>query len=78
VVQDIRAITGRIDLVHCNNSRDEAGSGRDRHAPLVGGEIDTAVLIEIVRTAGAPVILETPGGSAERAAEIAMLRSSLG
>ena len=78
VVQDIRAITGRIDLVHCNNSRDEAGSGRDRHAPLVGGEIGTEVLIEIVRTAGAPVILETPGGSAERAAEIALLRSSLG
>ena len=32
VVDDIRAITGAHRLVHCNNSRDEAGSGRDRHA----------------------------------------------
>src|ERR1700746_3607985 len=29
-VDRIKAITGRIDLVHCNNSRDEFGSGRDR------------------------------------------------
>ena len=30
VVDRVKAITGRIDLVHCNNSRDEFGSGRDR------------------------------------------------
>src|SRR5215469_5609756 len=34
IVQQIKAITGRIDLVHCNNSRDEFGSGRDRHAGM--------------------------------------------
>ena len=38
----IKAITGRIDLVHCNNSRDEFGSGRDRHANLGTGTIDPA------------------------------------
>ena len=27
-VDRVKAITGRIDLVHCNNSRDEFGSGR--------------------------------------------------
>src|ERR1700727_2735263 len=32
VVDKIKAITGRIDLVHCNNSRDPFGSSRDRHA----------------------------------------------
>ena len=32
IVDRVKAITGRIDLVHCNNSRDEFGSGRDRHA----------------------------------------------
>ena len=31
-VDRVKAITGRIDLVHCNNSRDEFGSGADRHA----------------------------------------------
>src|SRR5581483_11182046 len=40
VVDRLKAITGRIDLVHCNNSRDEFGSGRDRHAPLESGTID--------------------------------------
>lgn len=77
-VAAVRAITGRIDLVHCNNSRDRADSGRDRHAGLVTGEIETEVLIEIVRAADAPVILETPGGAPERGAEIALLRKALG
>jgi deoxyribonuclease-4 len=76
-VDQVLAITGRIDLVHCNNSRDEAGSGRDRHAPLDNGEIDTQVLVDIVRAAGAPVILETPGGPAERAQEITILRAGV-
>jgi deoxyribonuclease-4 len=77
-VRDVTAITGRIDLVHCNNSRDEAGSGRDRHAPLADGEIATAALVDIVREAGAPVILETPGGPESRASEIELLRSGIG
>src|SRR6476659_7111320 len=29
VVDEIRAVTGRIDLVHCNDSRDEFDSGAD-------------------------------------------------
>ncbi len=78
VVEDVVAITGRIDLVHCNNSRDGFDSGRDRHAPLADGEIETAALVEVVRAAGAPVVLETPGGPAERAAEIVLLRRALG
>lgn len=60
VVDKVRAITGRIDLVHLNNSRDEFGSARDRHASLAEGTIDSAVLVEVARAAGAPVILETP------------------
>src|SRR5574339_729192 len=40
VVDDVRAITGRIDLVHCNDSRDEFGSGADRHTNLGSGLID--------------------------------------
>ncbi|MGY1837300.1 deoxyribonuclease IV [Blastococcus sp. SYSU DS0510] len=78
VVDAVRAVTGRIDLLHLNNSRDQAGSGRDRHAPLTGGEIPAEVLVEVARAAGCPVVLETPGDAAGHAAEIALLRDALG
>ena len=77
-VDDVRAITGRVDLVHLNNSRDPAGSSRDRHAPLTDGEIPTDLLVEVVRTADCPVILETPGDSPAHAEEIQLLRQQLG
>lgn len=60
VVDRIKAITGRIDLVHLNNSRDEFGSARDRHANLADGTIDADVLVAVAEAADAPVILETP------------------
>jgi deoxyribonuclease-4 len=65
IVDRIKAITGRIDLVHCNNSRDEFASGRDRHAPLESGQIKPELLLEVVRAAGATVICETPDASAD-------------
>ncbi|MBN6035665.1 deoxyribonuclease IV [Amycolatopsis sp. 195334CR] len=76
VVDRVKAITGRIDLVHLNNSRDEFGSTRDRHANVVGGDgtIDPEVLAEVARTAGAPVVVETPGDG--QAADIAYLREA--
>jgi deoxyribonuclease-4 len=74
IVDRIKAITGRIDLVHCNNSRDEFGSSRDRHANLQSGTIDSAQLVEVVRTAGAPVICETP----DAVADVRWLRTQLG
>lgn len=58
-VERITAITGRIDLVHCNDSKDAAGSGRDRHANLGTGQIDPQLLVAVVKAAGAPVICET-------------------
>ena len=39
LVERVKAATGRIDLVHCNDSRDPAGSGRDRHTNLGSGQI---------------------------------------
>jgi len=78
VVDDVRAVTGRIDLVHLNNSRDAAGSGRDRHAPLTVGKIPLELLVGVARAAGAPVVLETPGDAAGHAAEIALVRAALG
>ena len=74
VVADVRAITGRIDLVHCNDSRDEAGSGADRHANLGHGLIDPELLAAVVRDAGAPVICETPGGPAEHTEDFGWIR----
>ena len=73
----IKAITGRIDLVHCNNSRDEFGSGRDRHANIAAGTIDPALLLGVVRAAGAPAICETPDDDGGLAADISWLKQHL-
>ncbi|WP_203337661.1 deoxyribonuclease IV [Nocardioides limicola] len=78
VVADVTAITGRIDLVHCNDSRDEFDSGADRHTNCGQGRIDPELLAAVVRDANAPVVLETPGGAAEHTADIAWLRERLG
>ncbi|WP_329248694.1 deoxyribonuclease IV [Actinoallomurus sp. NBC_01490] len=75
IVDRVRAITGRIDLVHCNDSRDAFGSGADRHANLGDGKIDPELILKVVREAGAPVIVETPGDG--QAADIAWLRDNL-
>jgi deoxyribonuclease-4 len=74
-VERILAITGRIDLVHCNDSKDPHGSGRDRHEHLGAGTIDPSVLVETVRLAGAPVICETPMDGVKD--DIAFLRDRL-
>jgi deoxyribonuclease IV len=71
-VDRIKAITGRIDLVHCNDSKDAAGSGADRHANIGTGTIDPELLVAIVSAAGAAVVCETaPEG---RKDDVAFLR----
>ncbi|MGH3768243.1 MAG: deoxyribonuclease IV [Pseudonocardiaceae bacterium] len=74
-VDRVEAITGRIDLVHCNNSRDEFGSARDRHAPLREGTIDPAQLVAVCAAANATVILETDPTT--QADDITWLRAQL-
>jgi hypothetical protein len=74
-VDRILAITGRIDLVHCNDSRDAAGSGADRHANFGTGQIDPQLLVAVVKAAGAPVIIETADDG--RREDIAFLRDNL-
>jgi deoxyribonuclease IV len=77
IVDRVRAITGRIDLVHANGSKDPADSGRDRHENFTAGHIDPDLIVEVVRTAGAPVVCETPGGAEGQKADIDYLRARL-
>jgi deoxyribonuclease-4 len=77
LVDRVKAAAGRIDLVHCNDSRDPAGSGRDRHANLGRGEIPPDLLVAVVRAAGAPVVVETPDGEGGQADDIAWLKERL-
>jgi deoxyribonuclease-4 len=72
IVDRVKAITGRIDLVHANNSRDEFGSGRDRHDNLDSGTIDPELIAAVVAEAQAPAVCET--ADAKQAADIAYLR----
>ena len=78
IVDRIKSITGRIDLIHANNSKDGFDSGRDRHDNLGNGTIDPELIVATVRAAGAPVIVETPGGAQGQAADIALLRDRTG
>ncbi len=76
-VDRVKAITGRVDLVHANDSKDGFDSGRDRHDNFGQGSIDPAELVAVVSAAGAPVVCETPGGAEGQAADIAYLRARL-
>ena len=77
IVERVLAITGRIDLVHANDSRDAFDSGADRHANFGSGEIDPALIAEVCRLAGSDVLVETPGGPDGQGADIDYLREHL-
>ena len=82
LVSDILTATGRIDLIHANGSRDEANSGRDRHANFAPelsalNQLDGAMIVEIIRQANSPAVVETPGDEFAQAADIAFLRAKL-
>jgi deoxyribonuclease IV len=77
LVDRIMGITGRIDLVHGNDSRDAFGSGADRHANLGAGRCDPEGLAQVFATAGAPIILETPGDAQARRADLEWLNGKL-
>lgn len=76
-IERVLAITGKIDLVHCNDSKDEPGRGRDRHTNLGKGTIDPEVMRHMLATAKAPVICETPGSVDELRADLDVVRAAL-
>jgi deoxyribonuclease IV len=76
LVDRVKAITGRIDLVHANDSRDPFDSGADRHANFDAGTIDAQAIAEVCKGAGSDVIVETPGPEGQ-SADIDYLRAAL-
>ena len=70
MVEDIRRTVGleAVRLIHVNDSRDEPGSRRDRHAHIGRGTIGLDGLRNLIlhpAFAGLPLILETPWESLE-------------
>lgn len=54
----------RLKLIHANDSKDECGSGRDRHENIGAGLIGEPPFADLFRhpaVAGIPFIIETPG-----------------
>ena len=77
IVERVLAITGRIDLVHANGSRDEFGSGADRHSNFEEGHIDPAEIVAVVQAANAPVVVETPNADNGQKTDLDYLRAHL-
>ncbi|MGA8114275.1 MAG: deoxyribonuclease IV [Actinocatenispora sp.] len=83
ITDRLRSITGRIDLVHANGSRDGFDSGRDRHTNLApdraptDNDISADAVVEVIRAAGATAVVETPDADGGQAADIAYLRERL-
>lgn len=77
LVERVMAATGRIDLVHANDSKDSFDSRRDRHENLGAGQCPEKDLAATIVAARAPVVVETPGGASEQAADIKWVRGVL-
>ena len=75
VVPRIMEATGRIDLVQVNDSKDPFDSRRDRHQNLGKGQIPPEEMARMIIDAGAPVVVETPGGVEEQTADIEWVRA---
>jgi deoxyribonuclease-4 len=76
-VERVLSITGRIDLLHANDSRDPPGTGADRHANLGKGQIDEDALRAMIKAAGPPVVVETPGGPKAMGEDVQFVRDAL-
>ena len=64
-----------VKLVHANDSLLGCGSKRDRHEAIGAGQIGTAPFRELLAAlADVPFVVETPGGKAGHARDIATLK----
>jgi deoxyribonuclease-4 len=73
----VKAITGRIDLVHANDSRDAFDSGATGTPTSGAGSIDPDEIVARSAAAGAPVVVETPGGLEGHTSDLDLLRERL-
>lgn len=68
---------GRLRLVHANGSKDALGSTRDRHERIGAGSLGRGVFSDLLAHPAvrrAVVVIETPGGQADHAEDIAVLQ----
>ncbi|MDX2558362.1 deoxyribonuclease IV [Streptomyces sp. TX20-6-3] len=68
---------GRLKLIHANDSQDVVGARKDRHANIGVGHIGEDAFRNLLRhpaTAGVPLIIETPGGTAGHLADVELLK----
>jgi deoxyribonuclease IV len=76
VVERTLKVVGKIDVVHCNDSRDQAGTGADRHTNIGKGNIDPEAVLAMVQASKAPVVIfETPWPGIQE--DMAWLRSQI-
>ncbi|MGK5630624.1 deoxyribonuclease IV [Streptomyces sp. URMC 123] len=69
---------GRLKLIHANDSKDVAGAHKDRHENIGAGHIGAEPFGELFghpATEGVPLVIETPGGEAGHAADVARLKA---
>jgi deoxyribonuclease IV len=76
-VERAMAITGGIDLLHLNDSRDPPGTGADRHTRIGKGTIDLGLLRQMVAAGRAPTVVETPGPRSGLRSDIEFARAAL-
>lgn len=76
VVERVLKVVGSIDVVHCNDSRDLAGTGADRHANIGKGNMNPETILAMVQASKSPVVIfETPWPGVVE--DMAWLRSSV-
>ncbi|MER5491844.1 deoxyribonuclease IV [Streptomyces sp. NPDC002490] len=69
--------SGRLKLVHANDSQADVGSHRDRHANIGAGLIGAdpfRALLAHAATEGVPLVIETPGGKDGHTGDVALLK----
>jgi len=77
MLAELEAGSGRLTLIHANDSKDRCGSRRDRHENIGAGQIGATAFGALLRhpaTRGVPFIVETPGPMAAHAADVVTLR----
>ncbi|MER7621496.1 deoxyribonuclease IV [Streptomyces sp. NPDC126503] len=69
--------TGRLKLIHANDSKDVVGAHKDRHANIGAGHIGEEAFRELLThpaTEGVPLVIETPGGKEGHLADVELLK----